>query len=237
MRREHVIAILLAIAAFPAGATLMVAPDYLHLTGWEIPATFWGGIGLTVTPFLVVAFIAWRGESKAHPSVSPLCRSTERDVILTDAIWRVFMNKWEERKKIWDGGDPTGNVDWFKFWQVCRDMQQKAFEGKLPIWATQKGSQLYEPLPLEFWRHNQLNPSAIMLNAPGQGGPNDVWVERSDGPGVYHRNGDWANYSTNSKIIDQLWPDPFPEPKIACAKPPPVPPHPIPGPQGTPKKT
>jgi hypothetical protein len=66
MRRDHLIAILLAIAALPAGAALMVAPNYLHLTGWEILATFWGGVALTLMLIALAAFIAWRGESKPH---------------------------------------------------------------------------------------------------------------------------------------------------------------------------
>jgi hypothetical protein len=67
MRRDYLIAILLAVAAFPAGASLMVAPVYLHLIGWQIPATFWGGIGLASLLIIAAIIVALRGEKQAPP--------------------------------------------------------------------------------------------------------------------------------------------------------------------------
>jgi hypothetical protein len=64
MRRDYLIALLLAVAAIPAGAALMVAPQYLNLTGAAIPLTFWGGITLTVALILIAAVIALRTEAK-----------------------------------------------------------------------------------------------------------------------------------------------------------------------------
>jgi hypothetical protein len=61
MRREYIFAILLAIAAFPAGAALMVAPEYLHLSGFALPATFWGGISITIFLLGIATVMAWRG--------------------------------------------------------------------------------------------------------------------------------------------------------------------------------
>jgi hypothetical protein len=48
MRRDFQIAIVLAVAAIPAGTALMAAPEYLHLAGQSLAATFWGGVILTV---------------------------------------------------------------------------------------------------------------------------------------------------------------------------------------------
>src|SRR5262249_13073770 len=143
MRRDYVIAIILAVASLPAGATLMVAPEYLHLTGVAVPLTFLGGIGLTAALLSLAAWVALRaGTEDKHP-VSHLCKTATRDVSLLDAIWRVFMGVWGERKRFWDGGDPNQNPDFGRFWIACDDVRQKAFEGALPIWATRKNSQLY----------------------------------------------------------------------------------------------
>jgi hypothetical protein len=116
MRRDYLIAILLAVAAFPAGATLMVAPEYLHLTGVAVPLTFWGGIGLTAILILIAAAIAWRAKpqeapkGKDRPAVSPYC-NTPHDISLLDALWRVYMRIWGERKKVEMGDDPNANPE------------------------------------------------------------------------------------------------------------------------------
>ena len=65
MRRDYLIAIILAVAALPAGAALMVAPEYLHLTGLAVPITFWGGIGLAVALIASAAVTALWGEAIA----------------------------------------------------------------------------------------------------------------------------------------------------------------------------
>jgi hypothetical protein len=65
MRREYAIAFVLALAAIPAGVSLMVAPEYLHLSGIAIPLAFWGGIVLTIVLLAVAVIIAMSGEAKA----------------------------------------------------------------------------------------------------------------------------------------------------------------------------
>jgi hypothetical protein len=47
MRRDYLIAILLAVSAIPLGAAMMIAPEYLHLSGYFVPAT-WGGSPMPV---------------------------------------------------------------------------------------------------------------------------------------------------------------------------------------------
>ena len=66
MRREYLIAILLAIAALPFGASFMVANDYLHLSGVAVSATFWGGIILGGALFIAAAIVALRGKTEAN---------------------------------------------------------------------------------------------------------------------------------------------------------------------------
>jgi hypothetical protein len=48
MQREHVIAILLALAGVPAGIALMAAPLYFQAPPWMIAAGFWGGLVLAL---------------------------------------------------------------------------------------------------------------------------------------------------------------------------------------------
>jgi hypothetical protein len=71
MRRDFQLAIILAIAAIPAGTALMAAPEYLHLTGNALAATFWGGAILTALLIVLALAIALRGEAQApqrgHP--------------------------------------------------------------------------------------------------------------------------------------------------------------------------
>ena len=64
MRRDFQIAIILAIAAIPAGIALMAAPEYLHLTGTSLALTFWGGIVLTVLFIVAAVILALRGEAQ-----------------------------------------------------------------------------------------------------------------------------------------------------------------------------
>lgn len=65
MRVDFKIALILALAALPAGAALMVAPEYLHLSGIIVPLTFWGGIVLSVVLILIAGIIALRAEREA----------------------------------------------------------------------------------------------------------------------------------------------------------------------------
>jgi hypothetical protein len=63
MRKDYVIAILLAIAAIPAGAALMAAPlKFEHLQPWVIDSCFYGGIGLTLVLIASAVFVAVHGE-------------------------------------------------------------------------------------------------------------------------------------------------------------------------------
>jgi hypothetical protein len=65
MRRDHLIAIILAATAFPIGAVGVVAPEYLHLTGAAVSLTFWGGIGLALALIALAAITALWGEAIA----------------------------------------------------------------------------------------------------------------------------------------------------------------------------
>jgi hypothetical protein len=69
MRKDFQVAILLALAAIPAGVVLMVAPYYAEAALKEYAAQFvWGGLSLTALFILAAIIIAVRGEA-AEPRV------------------------------------------------------------------------------------------------------------------------------------------------------------------------
>jgi hypothetical protein len=65
MRRDHLIEILLTIAALPFAASFMVGNDYLHLSGVAVKATFWGGIILGGALVTAAVIVARRGKTEA----------------------------------------------------------------------------------------------------------------------------------------------------------------------------
>jgi hypothetical protein len=67
MRRDYLIAIILAVSAIPGGTALMAAPEYLHLTGTSLAFTFWGGVVLTLILILAAVAVALRGEAQSPP--------------------------------------------------------------------------------------------------------------------------------------------------------------------------
>jgi hypothetical protein len=67
MRREYQIAIVLAVATVPCGAGLAVAPEYLHLKGAALAATFWGGFALTLALIVLAFILALRAEAQTPP--------------------------------------------------------------------------------------------------------------------------------------------------------------------------
>jgi len=65
MRQDYFVAIILALAAIPAGTALMAAPEYLHLTGPYLALTFWGGVLLTLLLIFFAIAVALRGDAKS----------------------------------------------------------------------------------------------------------------------------------------------------------------------------
>jgi len=63
MRRDFQIAILLALAAIPAGVALMAAPEYIGILKEYPGPFFWGGFALTAGLFGAAIAIAFRGEA------------------------------------------------------------------------------------------------------------------------------------------------------------------------------
>lgn len=67
MRRDYQLAIILALAAIPCGAWITVAPEYLHLTGVPLAATYWVSMGLTAILLTLAVAIALRADARMPP--------------------------------------------------------------------------------------------------------------------------------------------------------------------------
>lgn len=199
MRRDFLIAILLCIAAIPLGAALMVAPDYLHLSGYLVPLTFWGGIALSIALIVTAIFIAWRGERFEDLAVSP--RSHEpRNVPLHEAIWRAHLGHWGERATY--GDDWPSRVP---FHEICAAIRQKARDGKLPIWGNKGSGTPFEPIPMGFWGTHDIEAN-YNINPLVK----ETWVYVTEptkvGQTRHAKTQDWENFMTSKEVVEELWP-------------------------------
>jgi hypothetical protein len=202
MRRDYLIAILLAVSAIPLGAALMVAPDYLHLPSQFVPLTFWGGIALALALIFTAAAIAWRGERKLHDETAVSPRSNApRNVSLIDAIWRIRLGRWDERVDFSD--DASAEKDFYK---ITDEIRQLALDGKLPVWGCKGPGTPFEPIPLSFWKTHEIVSSYVAIHQV-----KDVFIcvtEPTKVGQVRHaRTMDFApNFMTSREVIEELWP-------------------------------
>ena len=138
-------------------------------------------------------------QAPATPSFDP---SWTNDVTLLEAIWRVTLGKWDVRLEYADN-------DWEAmkpFWNAVIEIRQRAFEGKLPIWAKRKRppSTLFELVPPQFWINHEINESYC------QKSPDDVWVQVTHplvvGEVPRARTNLWTDFMTSKAAIEKLWP-------------------------------
>lgn len=196
MRRDYLIAILLAVAAIPLGAAMMAAPDYLHLSGYLVPLTFWGGIALGSTLILAAALIALHGERTSENwAVSPYSNAP-RDVPLIDAIWRAYLGRWDDRVKGANGES---------FQKTVSGVRQMARDGHLPVWGTKAKDSPFEPIPLSFWGTHDIEATYVINPLV-----KDVWVYVTEPTKIGEmrnaRARDWSNFMTSRGIVEKLWP-------------------------------
>jgi hypothetical protein len=122
-----------------------------------------------------------------------------RDVSLLEALWRAFSGKWSGQRRV------TESHEILRFEIAADDIRQHAFEGQLPVWARRPHSDLYEPLPRDFWRNHAIE-TGYSLNATER----DVWVyvtqaiSLGDFPNA--RTTAWEGFMTSREAIEKLWP-------------------------------
>jgi hypothetical protein len=128
-----------------------------------------------------------------------------RDVSLNDSIWRAFMGQWGKRLE--ERMEQAENPEADRFEKVCDDFRQYAFEGKLPIWAARPHSELYEPLPKDFWRNRRI-VWGYMLSPETR----DIFIAYTHpleiGQVPHGRSREWDQFMTNKKTVEKLWPAP-----------------------------
>lgn len=179
----------------------MVAPDYLHLTGYFVPLTFWGGLALAATLISFAILIALRGEMSARNSaISP--RSHEpRNVPLLDAIWRIHLGRWGDRADY--GNDLSAR---FSFEKTTSNIRQAARDGKLPVWGIRQRGNTFDPIPLDFSSTHDIE-AGYVINPQVK----DTWVYVKEpteiGQVRYSRTQDWSNFMTSREVVEELWPE------------------------------
>jgi hypothetical protein len=85
-----------------------------------------------------------------HPTI--IDPKWSRDLLLSEALWRVCNGNWNGRLEL-VGDDDKKTA---KLWNSATAIRQLAFNGALPIWARRPRSNLYEPVPREFWRNHDI---------------------------------------------------------------------------------
>jgi hypothetical protein len=124
----------------------------------------------------------------------------ERDVWLLDAVWRAFSGKWTVRSRRGNNKDLNA-VEMQRFYDlVARIFRQRAFDGKLPIWAKSARSDLWLEVPREYWRNHQIDYLTVIDTDI----PENVTVEPER-----HEDSqasDWRHFMTSRAVVESLWP-------------------------------
>ncbi|MBR0779142.1 hypothetical protein JQ625_30340 [Bradyrhizobium diazoefficiens] len=176
-----------------------------------------GDVGFSVIAAIaVVWFLYWyikralEAELKseaAEPIQAPanliFDSSLVKDATLLEAIWRVTLGKWGERREY-----AEKDLEAMKpFWNATIEIRQRAFEGKLPIWAKRRGrpnSTLFEIVPPQFWLNHEINEAYCRKS------PDDVWVHVTHplvvGEVPHARTNVWTDFVTSRAAIEKLWP-------------------------------
>jgi len=122
----------------------------------------------------------------------------ERDVWLADAIWRAFLGTWDVPSQ--QERTPEGANENQRFYDLATgEFRQAAFDGKLPIWAKRRGSNLWESVPIEFWKDHRISYLNVIRE-----NPSNLSVENV---GSLRRSDEWREFMTSKRAVDAYqWP-------------------------------
>jgi hypothetical protein len=136
--------------------------------------------------------------------------SFERDVLLADAIVKVFRpilnQRISERLKRIREGDvksvplaparkPPGEG-------IVSEFRQAALDGRLPIWAKRLVSDVWEAVPQEFWKDHYISFDDMAKRNPD---PTTLFAGKKDERGKW-LDSEWRKFMTSSSAVDALWP-------------------------------
>jgi hypothetical protein len=175
---------------------------------WAIAAilAFWGLLpwlaGLRFRPVSATSEHPQRvGYADAAPSQSAHALEVEPDEWLRDAIWRAYIGTWYVPPE--GLGQNILESEKRRFAMlVIREFRQLASEGKLPIWGWSKGRTLWEEVPREFWRDNQIDH----VSAARADLPEDIKARSEQILMKPDASGEWSHFKTSKAVIERLYP-------------------------------
>ena len=132
---------------------------------------------------------------KRHHNPS-LRKKIQRDVWLADAIWSAFLGTWDlpahaERT-------PNGKEENQRFFDlVTKEFRQEMFDGRLPIWAKPRNSDLWQAVPKSYWKDHRISYLNVIREDPAK-----LSVEEQ---GSLRRSNDWREFMTSRSAVDTLW--------------------------------
>ena len=171
---------------------------------------FWGA--LTGVFLMLFAPKVWRKFKRKL--VTRVTDCERRDVTLSDALWRAFEGTWDKRIKFdYVSKEKGSKLRSRKFYSTATEIRQKAFDGILPIWAKRPRSNLYEPVPKDFWTNHDIQ-AGYSLNPDCK----DIFVYVAYplivGETRYARTIAWEDFMTSREAVERLWPPPDPSKQI-----------------------
>jgi hypothetical protein len=139
---------------------------------WKIIAFFpswpwhWWAIGaLSITLALILEGsyrVAVTNAADETGRIDGKLYEPERDVWISDAMWRVYSGKWLVPKGgLLAQGENTAETARFRK-IIEEDFRQRAFDGKLPIWAKLERRDIWDVVPTHFWRDNHIDYLAVV---------------------------------------------------------------------------
>lgn len=129
---------------------------------------------------------------RRNPEVG-IAAEVKRDISLLDAIHRAATGEW----KVCDFDElAEGKIN--EFVGVLEKIQQAAFDGDLPIWGKQARSDVWRPIPPEYWEYHGIDWFSML-----KGEPENLKTEAKK---TTRNVGVWWELMTSRKRVDELWP-------------------------------
>jgi hypothetical protein len=158
---------------------------------------------------LYFAFRVGRAERPSKPEADPESRAIpdaqsdpqwSRDVSLAGVLWQAFQGDWMNVRP------RQTELEEERFQFTADQIRQHAFDGSLPCWGRRRGSNLFEPIPREFWKNHAIQTSYSLRSKDNR----ELWVYVTHplvvGEVVNARTKAWEDFMTSNEAVEKLWP-------------------------------